>query len=349
LHVLGSAESGAAAHSRIVASLARSLDPDRYRIVAMFLGASGALREELRSEGVAVGRTPWSRGARDPIGAIRFARAIRAIRPAIVHHHVGGLALSELSRVTTGAVVLAHVHGARNETGTGNPALSIVRGADAIVATSRASVAAVRAPARVIPPGVVIPADPPPLPPDDGRLLVGTTGRLAPIKGLVHLVRALPSVLRSAGDVMLDIIGEGPTEAELRAEAVRLGIENRVRFPGWQADTRPALKRLHLYVQPSLYEGFGIATLEAMASARPVVATAVGGTLELVSPASGVLVPPADCAALADAIASLLADPERRRTLACAAWQRAKSFSEERMVRDMAALYEELLEGARAS
>jgi glycosyltransferase involved in cell wall biosynthesis len=149
--------------------------------------------------------------------------------------------------------------------------------------------------------------------------------------------------------VVLEILGEGPSEAHLRAEATRLGIEGRVRFRGWQSDTGPALERLHVYVQPSLYEGFGIATLEAMARGRPIVATEVGATPELVTPDCGVLVPAADPPALAAAIASLLPDPDRRRALGRAAWERSRSFSEERMVQSLAALYDDLLAARRAS
>jgi glycosyltransferase involved in cell wall biosynthesis/SAM-dependent methyltransferase len=344
VHVLGTAVPGGAGHSRLVSSLARGLDPDRYRVVAVFLGEDGPLAEEVREAGAVVVRSPWSGGPRDPTGAVRFVRAIRVVNPAILHHHVGGLALSELTRLASGAVVLAHVHGRRDERGLYDPSLAVVRGADGIVATSRAVMGAIRATARVIPPGVVIPAEQPALPLTDGPLVLGTAGRLAPIKGVVHLVRALPAVLRSAPDVVLEILGEGLSDGELRDEATRLGIGDRVRFLGWHSDVGPWLERFDVYVQPSLYEGLSIATLEAMARARPVIATAVGGTPELVTPGSGVLVPAGDSEALGDAIVALLEDPDRRRTLARAAWERAHAFSEAEMVRATTALYDELLD-----
>jgi glycosyltransferase involved in cell wall biosynthesis len=344
VHVLGTALPGGAGHSRLVSTLAHGLDPDRYRVVAVFLGEDGPLAEEVRVAGAVVVRSPWTGGPRDPAGALRFVQVIRAVNPAILHHHVGGLALSELTRLATGAVVLAHVHGTRDEKGLHDPSLAVVRGADGIVATSRAAIGAIQATARVIPPGVVIPAERPALPFGDGPLVLGTAGRLAPIKGVVHLVRALPAVLRSRRDVLLEILGEGYSANDLRDEATRLGIGNRVRFVGWHSDVGPWLERLDLYVQPSLYEGFGITTLEAMARARPVIATAVGGTPELVTPGSGVLVPAGDSEALADAIVALLKDPDRRRALARAAWDRAHAFSEAEMVRATTALYDELLD-----
>ncbi len=195
----------------------------------------------------------------------------------------------------------------------------------------------------MIPPGVLVPPRQPALPEIDGPLVIGTAGRLAPIKGVVYLLRAMPAVLRSTGDAVLEILGEGFAEDELRAEAARLGIEDRVRFLGWRADLGQWLERFDVYVQPSLSEGLSISTLEAMARGRPVIATEVGGTCQLVAPGSGVLVPPGDDAALADAVTALLSDPQRRRALARGAWERAQDFSEAKMVRAMSAVYDELL------
>jgi glycosyltransferase involved in cell wall biosynthesis len=140
----------------------------------------------------------------------------------------------------------------------------------------------------------------------NGRATVVTLARLDLQKGLTHLLHA--AVLLP--DVDFVIAGDGPERANLEAEARALGVADRIAFVGFQADTRAFLARGDVFVLPSLLEGLPLAVLEALAAARPVVATAVGGTPEVVRDReTGLLVPPADSRALADAIRELLGNP----------------------------------------
>jgi glycosyltransferase involved in cell wall biosynthesis len=208
----------------------------------------------------------------------------------------------------------------------------------------------------VIPNGVDLPVEPPAsrqetraelalsaaegldLPPD--APVIGAVCRLDPLKGLNFLLQALA---RLAG-VWLVVVGDGPERDRLVALTVELGLAGRVCWAGQRRDVSRLLSAFDLFVQPSLHEGLPNAVLEAMAAGLPVVATAVGGTPEaVVDGVTGLLVPPADVEALAQALAGLLADPERRQRLGRAGRQRvAEHFSLAQMVAKTERLYRDL-------
>ena len=191
-------------------------------------------------------------------------------------------------------------------------------------------------PARttVIHNGVPAPAEPARL---DGRPpRVLSVGRLKEPKTFVTLVRALarldPSSFTAA------IVGDGPDRAAVERE-----VRGPVELLGERDDVHAQLLASDLFVLSSGSEGLPLSVLEAMAAGLPVVASDVGGVPELVGDA-GVLVPPHDEEALANAIAGLLADPERRRALGAAARERVqREFSLEQMQAAHVALYERLL------
>jgi glycosyltransferase involved in cell wall biosynthesis len=173
--------------------------------------------------------------------------------------------------------------------------------------------------------------------------LVTTASADTPLKGLRYLIEAYADLARERPDLELVVVGrlrEGPTAAWLD----RLGLRDKVRF---EHDlTGEQMARLFgeatICVTPSLYEGFGLPAAEAMACGSPVVVTDGGALPEVVGDA-GVVVPAGDPAALRDAIAALLDDPERRRALGAAALRRAQAqFSWDRV----AAHYEAILEDA---
>jgi glycosyltransferase involved in cell wall biosynthesis len=175
--------------------------------------------------------------------------------------------------------------------------------------------------------------------------LVVSVGRLVKQKGHAHLLRAWPVIARARPRARLLVVGEGPWRARLVAEASALGVADRVIFAGWRFDVPAILAAADLYVQPSLWEGFGLAILEAMAAGTCIVASRVSTIPELVlEEKTGLLVPPGDSAALAEAILRLLADPERRREMGEAGRRRAiETFSAEHMVRATETVYEDVL------
>ncbi len=145
--------------------------------------------------------------------------------------------------------------------------------------------------------------------PDDARV-VGTAARLDPVKDLPRLVEAFDRVRADLPSARLVVLGDGPERAALEAARARTAAPDAVLLAGHRPDVRALLPGFDLYVNCSTYEGVSLTILEAMAAAVPVVATAVGGTPEVVVDGStGRLVPARDTAALAGALAGVLADP----------------------------------------
>jgi D-inositol-3-phosphate glycosyltransferase len=184
-------------------------------------------------------------------------------------------------------------------------------------------------------------------------------GRLAPIKGLETLLRALAAAKvdgLGASDVRLVVVGGDKDErwdgerGALRELAAALGVARWVDFrgPQPQAVLPDYYAAADLCVMPSLYESFGMVALEAMACGVPVIGSRVGGLAVTVQDdVTGLLVPEGDAAALAAAIAGLLPDRERRRRLGAEAAERAKRFGWPCIARDVIDLYGELVPGFR--
>jgi glycosyltransferase involved in cell wall biosynthesis len=144
---------------------------------------------------------------------------------------------------------------------------------------------------------------------------------------------------------MFLIIGDGEWRAELEALVRRQGLAERVKFLGWRQDLDRIYADLDAVVLTSANEGSPVSLIEAMAAACPVVATRVGGVPDLVEHGvSGLLGRAGDPAATAEAIATLLADPERRRALGQAGRKRVRdAYGIDRLVSDMDRLYSDLV------
>ena len=176
---------------------------------------------------------------------------------------------------------------------------------------------------------------------DSTKPVVLCVANLLGYKGHRHLLEALSRLQRKGRPCTLLLAGEGRERRALEFQAARLSID--VRFLGTCPDVRPYLARAAVVAHPSDEEGMSNAVMEAMAAGRPVVATAVGGTPELLA-GRGLLVPPADPAALADGIERLLDDPSLASQLAESAqqWSR-QNLSAEAMVDRHIQAYSELL------
>jgi glycosyltransferase involved in cell wall biosynthesis len=266
-------------------------------------------------------------GALDVRAVARLARIFRSID--LVHTH-GHFALNVVARVAGrlgGARVLSHMH-VQNvfRVGRGRGVQIVLDNATAhlcfaLVAVSEATRAEIvrqgYPPERVV---TVLNGIEPAAPVEPRRLAAGPTilevARLAEVKGQRTLLAALGRLDASAILVGQDHEHGGAYQDELQALAAQLGVADRVVFAGYRADVPALLAGCDVFCLPSRIEGMPLVVLEAMAYGKPVVATSVGGTPELVvDGVTGILVPPDDATALADALAVVLADPARARRM----------------------------------
>lgn len=176
--------------------------------------------------------------------------------------------------------------------------------------------------------------------PADGPLVGMVANFNFEIKGHHYFIEAAARVARERGDVRFVLVGDGALRADCELQARDLGIIDRIHFLGKRGDVPAILSHLDVSVLCSTSEGLSNVIMESMAVGRPVVATRVGGNPELVQDGvTGLVVPPANSAALAEAVGALLDDPARAGAMGAA----AKRVAEERFsVRAMVEAHEEL-------
>ncbi len=193
--------------------------------------------------------------------------------------------------------------------------------------------------------GVVLPADV--APPGAGSRRVAIVANLIGYKGHTVAFEAFGRVRASLPDVRARLLlaGSGPEERSLRALARARGIDADVEFLGSVADVPALLAGCSFTVLPSLTEGMPNAVLESLAHGRAVVASAVGGVPEILGRGGGILVPPGDARALADAMRTLLADPALAARLGAEGRVLVHDrFGIDRMVAESLCLYQSLLD-----
>jgi glycosyltransferase involved in cell wall biosynthesis len=348
---------------------------DTRLVIGRESGSEGNLLDMARERGVpyvqlaGLGREirPFS----DVVTLWQVYRLIRGWKPSIVHTHTAkaGL-LGRLAAWLAGVPVIIHTyhgHVLRHYFGPLRTAFfrkleaGLNRLTDVAITVSAALredlIAMGVAPAgkiRVVPLGLELSrfAQPGPA----GRLreacgaepadaLVGIVGRLVPIKDVESFLDAAARVRAIRPATRFVIVGDGERRASLEQRAAALGLGDRACFVGWRSDLEAIYRDLDVVVNSSLNEGTPVALIEAMAAARPVVATAVGGTPDLLGQgARGRLVPSRDPAALAAAILDTLDCPEEAQARARAARDYVLAHhSVERLLGDIDALYRELL------
>ena len=333
---------------------------------ARFLGlddtgaAPDAFYEALGETGVPFRRLPCPRDV-DPRLAWRIRSAVRDERPDLLHTHLvhadlyGALARGRATLVSTKhnddpfrTGKLRHA-----EKLVTRRAARVLCITEALARFNRDVVGLPAQKLRVVhygldePPAPWGPPGGPELPAEAPVLLA--IARLVPQKGVDVAIEALARVRERHPDARLVVLGEGPLRGELEALASRLGVGDAASFPGRVGDVAWWLRRASVLVHPARWEGFGLALLEAMLCARPIAASAVSSIPEIVVDGqTGILVPPDDAAALADAVTGLLDDPARAEAMGAAGEARARAeFSVAKMVERTLAVYEEALSSRR--
>jgi glycosyltransferase involved in cell wall biosynthesis len=362
IYVVGNFVAGGA--ERHLLELWKRIDRVRFELVIACFRREGAFLAEAESLGwpvhdLAVGRRIY--GAAGLAGLVRLVHLVRDVRPQVIHGYLFGPNLyAALAGRLAGvpAVVVAKRNVDAFETRRQVLAQRLAhRLATHVTAVSEAvadSVVALGVPRSritVIPNGVDAARFSPAAPAEAARRelgaddspLVGSVGCLAARKDYGTLLEAL-RLLRGRGLAFrAALVGDGPERDTLEARAVALGLADRVRFLGERADVDRLLPGMDVFVLSSREEGIPNALLEAMAAGRACVATAVGGTPEVLRDGeTGWLVPPGDPVALAGALEQALTRPgEARRRGAAAGLAARGEMSIEAMVRRHEEFYEQ--------
>jgi glycosyltransferase involved in cell wall biosynthesis len=181
--------------------------------------------------------------------------------------------------------------------------------------------------------------------PDQEVKVIGITARLAPQKGINTLLKSFQQLEHQFPQLKLNIIGEGPEKAFLEKLACELGIAEKTFFLGSVSNIIPALHDIDIFIMPSISEGLSIATIEALALRKPVVASKTGGLTEVVEAGvSGLLVEPGCDQMLAQAIKRLIIDVDLRKSLGESGRKRAEElFDVKQMLSKTKQIYEELI------
>jgi sugar transferase (PEP-CTERM/EpsH1 system associated) len=319
----------------LCARLVERLDPERFTSTVLALEDGGWLSRRLDDRGFRVRCLGASPGLQPGL-VLRLARVLRDLRPDVVHCHnhkpivYGGLATLLLPRTR----LVFTKHGASSWDGEALSGLSrfVVGRSHAVIAVSKdiagplasegwvrrerlhtvlngidtdefqhaSSTQALKAPLGFSP----------------EHRLIGTVARLSKEKDQATLLRAFARLSPRRPEARLLVVGDGTLRGDLERLAGELGIQDRTLFAGEREDIADILASLDVFCLPSLTEGTSLTLLEAMSTGLPVVATAVGGNLEIVrNGVSGLLVPPREPERLADALMEVLRDPERARAM----------------------------------
>jgi sugar transferase (PEP-CTERM/EpsH1 system associated) len=359
-------------------NLLNRMPTDRYRHAIVCLAGYGeAFRQRLRRDDVPVISLDKQPG-KDPGVYLRMQRALRRLRPDVVHTR--NLGTVDMQWIAALSGVPHRVHGehgweASDPQGLSPKGLRIRRACRPVIHRYvpmsqdiarwlERSVGVPRGKIRQLYSGVDVerftptPAtagegggegtvpSPPPSPTAVGEgVRIGTIGRLDPVKNQAALIEAFATLKTSHPHLRLVIVGDGPLRESLQQHAADLGVADAVTFTGARSDTPDLLRSFDVFVLPSINEGISNTILEAMASGLPVVADRVGGNPELVADGlTGALYEGADPATLAAALRPYVTDSGLRRAHGEAARARVvQNFGLDSMVARYLALYDELL------
>ena len=347
----------------VIRDLVTTIDPQRFQVTVGCVKVVGPVGQQLADAGYDVVCLTDPASARvNYFTFLELRRVVQSRRIRLVHTHTtDGLADAALCRLTMPWLKLVHTFHFGNYPHVGRNNLRMEkmfsRVANQLVAVGEIQRQQIRRvfgfserrlgmvwngvpPAAAVQPGAadafrrqIGAAD---------RLVIGTIATMIEQKGLRDLL-AVAAQLRDLRDrVCFVVAGDGHLRSELEGLRRELNLDDMVCFPGWVANAaQAALPAFDVFFQPSLWEAMSIAVLEAMAAARPIVATTVGENGSVVEDGrTGLLVPSRDVGAMAHALRGLIDDAERRRQLGAAALARfASHFTVDHMVRRYEQLY----------
>jgi glycosyltransferase involved in cell wall biosynthesis len=333
---------------KLLIEFARHAEPGRFDLRFISIGSRGVLAGEIEALGYPVTALGVPSGLH-PSLIVRLARSFRRWRPDVVHtHDPRALFYAGIAARLTRVPWIVHTRHGRDVGATPRQTMMIrylsklvdrfVCVSEEVAALSREQgIAGARL--RTILNGIDLgrfgfrgpdPAGP-----------VVTVARLSPEKDVANLVRATAIAAEDLPELRVEVAGPGPCLEDVKQLAAELGVAGRIAFLGEVRDVPALLARARMFVLPSRSEGIPLTALEAMARGLPVVATRVGGLPEVVADGvTGLLVPPDDPAALAQAIVRIGRDPAGGLRMGQAGRRRVEQhFEIRRMVADYEALY----------
>ncbi|MFN8490925.1 MAG: glycosyltransferase [Caldilineaceae bacterium] len=350
----------------VLLRLLANLDRTRYQVmVACLYNRDGAVAQQIRALGIPVIDLGMTRKWRVD-AFLRLWRLLRQTRPAVLHTwmfhcNIPGRILGRLAGVP---VIISAEHTMGQESGmrvrlnrlTGGLADRVLCVSPQVADYARTAIHLPSSKVVVVPNGIDLKlfANLPSqaqarakfhLPPQ--AFIIGAIGRPRAVKGYRFLIEAMAQLTKQApGQFHLLFVGNGPERPALLELAQQLQLTESITFLDDQNDIPGLLPALDVLASASLWEGMPMVILEAMAAGLPVVATNVGGTPDVVvAGETGLLVPPADPAALAAALERVAADGAGRQRMGTAGRQRVEQhFSVTRNVELTQALYEQLLQ-----
>lgn len=365
LHTLCRVHSGGVEQRRIL--LAHGLRSDKYEHALICQEAHGPIPDILRDEGWAVHEIGLAPNILNLDWHSRAYQIAQKFQPDIVHGAVyegEALACSIGLRIPRVKVIMEETSDPVNRRWTGNALMrAMCARADVCIGVSpkvteylSETLRIPKRKIRLINNAVAEAQDPSPerltalraqLGINQSDTIIGSVGRIDDDnnKRFSDVIRALPTIRAAQPTARLLIVGDGADRTMLEKLVLDLGLTGAVFFAGYQQAPRDFYHLMDVFVLASAHEAFGLVLVEAMLSNVPIVATNVGGIpFVLDNGKAGVLIPPFQPAAIADAVLSLLSDTEAAQAYRSAGIARARSaFSTDRYVSDVAQLYDEVL------
>jgi len=350
---------------RVIMDLCRYVDPERFRFSICCLNVRGPLADQMEAEGVPVYFCRNQSRLAKYLRGVELAGLMSKLKVQVLHtHHLPAFIDGTIGGRLTGVPVTLNTDHSKLYP-ISKPWALLERAAsmmaDEVVAVSKHTRNDLIHQQKISPNRISViynginirlTADTPvtelrrELAIPIGDKIIGTVSRLEDQKGLDLLLNAAPHVLRTRPNTWFVIVGGGSKEQQLKDLAASLGIAHRTRFTGWRRDAVDLVQTFDCCALSSTFEGMPMSLLEAMALAKPIVATAVGGVPEFVRDGeNGILVDSRDPSLFADAVLRVISqDDEARRMGENGRRRYQKRFTAEAMARDYAALYEKHLE-----
>ena len=347
---------------KLVALFAKKLDPNKFDVSVCCLLRKGFFADDLESQGIKIHLVKDEGEAESRFGFLKLVKLLKQERPQILQtHNTHAMMDGTVAAKLAGIPIVVHTDHARSfpdQTKYMVIENILSRMVDRVIAVSEYSKQDLVNFEKINPKKIdVIPngvsfdkgeydadAVKRELGLNQAEFVLGTVSRLTDQKGTKYLIAAMPAILEAYPNVMLAIVGDGVEREALEAQVKSLGIEDKVRFFGYQKEVQKYISAIDLFVSSSIWEGMPLGLLEVMSCAKPIVGTAVGGVPEVVAEGeTGYLTSKENPEGLSAAVIKALSDKQKLLAMGQAAAVRyEQNFTESIMVENYEKLFLEL-------